>query len=562
MNNKMKKQVQRLTQIALMLFVFMGMLNIANAQWQQTSLNSNSINSIVVHDNTIYAGTNNGVYLSNNNGTSWTPIGLSGSYVVKLAYDNNIIYALVGSGFAESVLYYSSNNGNTWSGHVFSPGNTSTVAALAVSGNTIVIGCTAGEFSFISTDNGNTWTHTHPNLQAITIIGNNILGGAGMNGGLSLSTDNGSTWTSLNNGIPSNVSIASLAVSGNNIFAATSDYGDDGYLGDIYMSPDNGSDWIQVNNNMINGYIYSLVINGNTLYAGTDNGIYKSTDNGSSWIAMNTGLISLDIRTLALNGNNVFAGTGNNGLWEYSNNTFPIGSKIRVGADSTISYWDGSAWIPVVPGLPGQSLHFTNGSPTWINPTDIDGNAYDVVTIGTQTWMKQNLNVTHYRNGDAIPNVTDNNTWANLATGAYCNYNNDSSYTATYGRYYNWYTVVDSRNLCPTGWHVPGDAEWTTLTDYLGGVSIAGGKLKEAGLTHWISPNTAATNETGFTALPGGYRDNNGTYVNIGYFGYWWSYTESNTSNAWSRNMGYVHSYAYRDYDNETYGFSVRCLKD
>ena len=244
----------------------------------------------------------------------------------------------------------------------------------------------------------------------------------------------------------------------------------------------------------------------------------------------------------------------------------PIGSQIRIGADSTISYWNGSAWIAVPPGLPGQSLQFTNGVPAWIgNPTpitDIDGNIYDIVKIGTQVWMKQNLKVTHYSNGDAIPNVTDGGTWSSLTSGAYCNYNNDPSIAVSYGRLYNFYTISDTRNLCPTGWYVPSDAEWTTLTSYLGGESIAGGKLKEAGLTHWASPNTAATNETGFTALPSGFRDNNGSYNNIGSYGLWWSFTEYNTAFAWSPYMGYDYSNAGRNTNSKAFGFSVRCIKD
>lgn len=136
--------------------------------------------------------------------------------------------------------------------------------------------------------------------------------------------------------------------------------------------------------------------------------------------------------------------------------------------------------------------------------TDYDGNVYQTVLIGDQCWMMENLKVTHYRNGDPIPHVTDGVTWGNLTSGAYCNYNNDEGNVATYGRLYNWYAVDDSRNIAPAGWHVPSDAEWQTLVDYLGGDAVAGGKMKEAGTTHWASPNTGATNESGFTALPGG----------------------------------------------------------
>ncbi len=192
--------------------------------------------------------------------------------------------------------------------------------------------------------------------------------------------------------------------------------------------------------------------------------------------------------------------------------------------------------------------------------TDFDNNNYATVKIGNQIWMAENLKTTHYKNGAAIPNITDNATWAGLITGARCYYNNDSTiYASTYGALYNCYTVNTS-NLCPTGWHVPTDAEWTTLTTYLGGESQAGGKLKAT--TLWNSPNAGATNETGFTALPGGCHYFTGTYSNIGNYGYWWSSTVYGTSGAWSRYMGYSYSDAIRGNDFKTYGFSVRCLRD
>jgi len=193
--------------------------------------------------------------------------------------------------------------------------------------------------------------------------------------------------------------------------------------------------------------------------------------------------------------------------------------------------------------------------------TDADNNHYSVVQIGTQTWMAENLATTKYSNGDSIPNVTDNTQWSNLTTGAYCDYNNTPSNSTIYGKLYNWY-AVNTGNLCPAGWHVPTDAEWTTLTTYLGGESVAGGKLKEAGYTHWQSPNTGATNETGFTALPGGNRDLNGTFYFIGGYGYWWSSTENGTYNAWYRNMDYISSNVNRAVDYKPNGFSVRCLRD
>jgi uncharacterized protein (TIGR02145 family) len=195
--------------------------------------------------------------------------------------------------------------------------------------------------------------------------------------------------------------------------------------------------------------------------------------------------------------------------------------------------------------------------------TDIDGNVYQTVTIGTQVWMKENLKVTKYRNGDPIPNVTDGLEWSNLSTGAYCDYENNPGNSATYGRLYNWYAVNDSRNIAPTGWHVPSNEEWTILTDYLGGEGIAGGKLKETGTTHWYGA-FGSTNEIGFTALPGGCRgsDSSGIFIYIGKDGYWWCSTESSTGWAWLRTMHYSDSKIEKYTFNKEDGFSVRCIKD
>ncbi len=193
--------------------------------------------------------------------------------------------------------------------------------------------------------------------------------------------------------------------------------------------------------------------------------------------------------------------------------------------------------------------------------SDFDNNNYTTLQIGTQTWMAENLKSTHFKNGTAIPNVTNDTVWKALATGAYCDYNNTPANNTTYGRLYNWATV-NTGNLCPTGWHVPTDAEWSTLTTYLGGEATVSGKLKEAGLTHWISPNSAATNETGFTALPGGTRTSDGIYYNISSYGFWWSSTANTTANAWARAMYYNLISVYRGSYAKTSGFSVRCIKD
>jgi uncharacterized protein (TIGR02145 family) len=194
--------------------------------------------------------------------------------------------------------------------------------------------------------------------------------------------------------------------------------------------------------------------------------------------------------------------------------------------------------------------------------SDQDGNVYKTITIGTQTWMAENLRVTKYRNGNLIPNVTDNAAWAALTTGAYCNYTNttDIDQIATYGALFNWYAATDNRNIAPTGWHLPTDAEWTTLTTTLLGDVVAGGKMKEAGYLHWLSPNTDATNESGFTALPGGSRYSSGTYDNIGDCGYWWSTTE--IFSVWARVLSCRGSSVSTSGYNKELGFSVRCVRD
>jgi len=215
--------------------------------------------------------------------------------------------------------------------------------------------------------------------------------------------------------------------------------------------------------------------------------------------------------------------------------------------------------------LAGCSARNPTGPTYGNNVTDIDGNVYHVVTIGTQTWMVENLKATRYNDGTAIPLVTDSVAWNALSTPEYCWYNNNSiTYKNTYGALYNWYTV-NTGKLAPTGWHVPADSEWSVLTTYLGGESVAGGKLKETGTTHWGSPNTAATNETGFTALPGGCRDGiYGTFHDVGHGGFWWSATAYDATYSWSlvRYMDYGSANVYSTTTISNNGYSVRCVQD
>jgi len=206
--------------------------------------------------------------------------------------------------------------------------------------------------------------------------------------------------------------------------------------------------------------------------------------------------------------------------------------------------------------------------------TDIDGNTYKTIVIGDQCWMAENLEVTHYRNGDNIPRVTDPDTWRYLTTGARCEYDDNPAFVPVYGRLYNWYAMIDTRNIAPEGWHVPSDAEWKQLEMYLGMSqeeadqeggyrgTDEGGRLKDAGFLYWYSPNTGATNETGFTGLPGGYRSNGGSYATLYSSGLFWTSTEALSISAWFRHLYYKSAGVSRDDLNKECGFSVRCVKD
>ena len=205
---------------------------------------------------------------------------------------------------------------------------------------------------------------------------------------------------------------------------------------------------------------------------------------------------------------------------------------------------------------------------------DIDGNSYGIVKICDQTWMQKNLNVSRYRNGDIIPQVSNPSDWASLTTGAWCWYNNDSAtYGSVYGRLYNWYAVNDPRGLAPEGWHVSSDGEWNVLvkcldtnadTSSIGGFqnTIAGGALKEAGTSHWLSPNTGANNSSGFTALPGGSRGNDGGFYYAAQNGKWWTSTKNDNENSRYRFLNYINIEILRASYQKFLGFSVRCVKD
>jgi uncharacterized protein (TIGR02145 family) len=195
--------------------------------------------------------------------------------------------------------------------------------------------------------------------------------------------------------------------------------------------------------------------------------------------------------------------------------------------------------------------------------TDLCGKTYKEIIIGNQTWTSENLSTCKYRNGDPIPHVKDDATWASLTTGAYCYFNNDSTkYAAIYGKIYNWFAVTDSRGLAPTGWHIPSQTELTTMINTLGGAATAGGKMKTTGTTY-CSTNTSATNTSGFSGLPAGDRRGfNGVFNNIGVFGGFWSTTQFDSSNAWNFRLYCNSAEATIGNDGKRHGFSVRIIKD
>jgi uncharacterized protein (TIGR02145 family) len=212
-------------------------------------------------------------------------------------------------------------------------------------------------------------------------------------------------------------------------------------------------------------------------------------------------------------------------------------------------FYNGSTWNLLKIRTEGGSGHVI----------DADGNSYPTVVIGNQEWMSENLRVLHYRNGEAIPKVTGNSAWAALTTGAYCWYDNDSITYGGYGIIYNFYAVEDSRHICPQGWHVATNSEWTTMVSYLGGSSAAGGPVKV--LRQWSSPNTGATNLSGFSARPGGYRGVTGFFDKLLLEGYFWTSTTTGDS-PYYRLLKYNSAGVTETTATKVPGFHVRCVRD
>lgn len=263
--------------------------------------------------------------------------------------------------------------------------------------------------------------------------------------------------------------------------------------------------------------------------------------------------------------------------------TPPVGAQLGVGnnqdlkvdfyptVEGYILFSTKTVKINVIPSSKptnGLTTAVFNNTKTYGTMTDQDGNVYKTITIGTQTWMAENLRTTKFRDGTEIHNICYGN-WDSNETGIYCSCNNttDAVTLATYGRLYNWYTVTNSHNIAPLGWHVPTDAEWTTLITQLGGEKVAGAKMKETGTIHWTTPNTGATNESGFTGLPAGLRGSGGPqpFFNwMGACGYYWTSSEPGPNYAVGNycRLSCDDAGVYR-YDNyKAEGFAVRLVKD
>ena len=227
-----------------------------------------------------------------------------------------------------------------------------------------------------------------------------------------------------------------------------------------------------------------------------------------------------------------------------SNPVYPRGTIRWSGKD--FQGWNGVFWV----SLTGRPLY------------DVDGYTYKTDTIGNQIWMKENLKTAKFRNGDPIPGVESGSSWTALSTGAFCWYNNDMDQEYVYGKLYNWYAVNDARKLCPVGWHIPTESDWNTLITFLNGVNLAGGKMKESGLQYWNDPNIGATNESGFSGLPGGLRDFNGNFVFIGDSGFWWGTPAGSNGDAYTQSLNTNSTSTINFYEDRRSGASVRCIRD
>jgi uncharacterized protein (TIGR02145 family) len=301
----------------------------------------------------------------------------------------------------------------------------------------------------------------------------------------------------------------------------------------------------------------------NNIEAGEN--LYKlSLPKGAYFIKITGSGFSYAVRVLSQRPNDYtteISFTGNNGM--YTNK--------QKSPAAFVSLFFNAGDRLLMRGYSGNNSNIITDIPTesktipfeFVECKDATGNHYATVKIGTQTWMAENLNATQYQGGEQITEVKDDAAWKALTTGAYCDNSNNAEYAKIYGKLYNWYAVNDTRKIAPKGWHVPTSQEWTTLIDYLGGSTLAGGKLKQTGTSRWASPNTAATNETGFSALPGGWRNYEGVSLTPGTQAGWWTNTPASATHAMARrvvsNLGTILIDNSRE---NQMGYGIRCIKD
>lgn len=347
---------------------------------------------------------------------------------------------------------------------------------------------------------------------------------------------------------------------------------------DNHSSDGNGSGTFISNINSLTPYTTYYVRAYATNIAGTS---YGSEISFSTFIkpVVSTTAISIISQTSAVSGGNVTEDGGNavtaKGIC-WSTTTSPtindnltndgMGTGVFisniVGLIASTTYYVRAYATNTAGTAYGNELSFATPHADCGTVTDADGNSYNTVIIGSQCWMRQNLKTTKYKNNSTITVLATNTDWQNNTTGAYANYSNNNTYVTDYGRLYNWYAVVNNAGLCPNGWHIPSDTEWQTLIDYVGGNAIAGGIIKESGTSHWNTPNTGATDASGFTALPGGYRNDAGYFFGIKDYGYFWSTTENNSTTSWRRDFYYNLQEVARTSFKKLSGLSVRCVKD
>jgi uncharacterized protein (TIGR02145 family) len=307
------------------------------------------------------------------------------------------------------------------------------------------------------------------------------------------------------------------------------------------------------------------------------NSCKKQTNQGQPPVLM-TGIVSSVTLNTANSGGTITSDggakvTARGVCWSASQNPTVDDNKTTDGAGT-------GTFTSAITGLTATTAYYlkayaTNGAGTGYgnemsfktftgSVTDVDGNIYNTMTIGTQTWLAENLKTSKYLNGDLIGSTSSPtlDITSESAPRYQWAYNGDQTNIDTYGRLYTWYVIMDARYICPAGWHVPSNPDWQVLTAFLGGEGNAGGKLRETGLVHWQSPNAGATNETGFGALPGGYRRIDGTFGEIHLYSPWWSATELNLTDAKLWSTGYLDGTAFSLNNSKNTGYSVRCLKD